>query len=148
MSMTQMMLGAAGGVGALFTGALNSQQYVAGPANSWGYNPAVSPPQGTLSPNTFVVGGVTLTVTRITDIVISGSVFQSVLYITGFASDPGFAFLYSAQWGANPEFVYSRGSGGYFWDSATSQGQWTFSVTSTPNFGLSAGGTNNLILRG
>lgn len=146
MSMMQLMMGGTSGVTTLFTGSLTSQHWTGGPSSGDGYNPAQSPP-GVLTPSTFSVGGgPTLTINGVQDIIITGPIYQSRIDISGFASDPGFAFLYSAQWGANPEFVYTRGATGYNYNLGSAS--WTFSVTSTPNFGLAAGGTANLILRG
>ena len=144
MSMMQQMMGGSLGVTTMLTGSMRSDPYTAGPSSGNGYSPAYS--AGSLSPNTFTALGRTLTVTAVLDTVSPGPTYQSYITISGFdpAIDPLNTFLYSVQWGS--EFVYSRGLSGYGFVSGIAT--WTFSITSTPNFGLSAGGTNNLILKG
>lgn len=147
MSMMQMMVGGTSGVNVLFTGSLTSDHWSSGPSSGDGYNPGQTPP-GVLTPNTFIYAGRTITVTGAQDIIIAGPNYQSRIDLSGFdpAIDPGFAFLYSAQWGTNPEFVYSRGVTGYNWGAGNAS--WTFSVTATPNFNFATGGTANLVLKG
>lgn len=144
MSMMQLMVGGSVGVTTMFTGSMRSDPFTSGPSNGYGYSPAYG--AGSLSPSTFTALGRTLTVNSVIDITTPGPNYQSYITITGFdpAIDPLNTFLYSVQWGA--EFVYARGLSGYGFFSGTAT--WTFSITSTPNFGLSATGTNNLILRG
>lgn len=144
MSMMQLMMGGSLGVTTMFTGSMRSDPFTSGPSNGNGYSPVYG--AGSLSPNTFTALGRTLTVAAAIDIVTPGPNYQSYITINGFdpAIDPLNTFLYSAQWGS--EFVYSRGLSGYGFVSGTAT--WTFSTTSTPNFGFSAGGTNNLILKG
>lgn len=139
-----MMMGGAPGVAILFTGSMRSDPFTFAPLSGNGYSTLYG--NGALTPSTFTALGRTLTVIAVLDTISPGPNYQSFISISGFdpAINPGDTFLYSAQWGS--EFIYTRGISGYGFGSGTAT--WTFSVTSTPNFGLSAGGTNNLILRG